>query len=81
MARVIFVWPKKVVGGNLLFFGAIAGSGEFTVALAKGNELKQCQSKTKRLKGWRKRERVRGKEAMEAYRPLPGQPHLYRRGT
>jgi hypothetical protein len=59
MARVIFVWPKKVVGGNLFFFGAIAGSGEFTVALAKGKELKQCQSKTKKLKDRKKRKSLK----------------------
>ena len=56
MARVIFVRPKKVVGGNLLFFGAIAGSGKFAVALAKGKDLKLCKFKMKGPKGRMKRE-------------------------
>ena len=40
MAKVILVEPKKVVGGNLFFFGAISGSREVAVVLAKGEELK-----------------------------------------
>ena len=51
MAKVILVGPKKVVGGNLFFFGAIAGSGEVAVALAKGKELKLCQFMAKRIRG------------------------------
>jgi hypothetical protein len=42
MARVIFVWPKKVVGRALFFFGAMSGSDEVAVVLTKGEEMKLC---------------------------------------
>jgi len=35
MGSVIFVGPKKVVGGALLFFRAMTGSDGVAVALAK----------------------------------------------
>jgi hypothetical protein len=38
MGRVIFVWPKKVVGGALFFFGAMTRSAEVVVALTKGEK-------------------------------------------
>ena len=40
--RQHFVGPKKVVGGALLFLGAMTGSGGFAVVLAKRKELKLC---------------------------------------
>ena len=40
MGKVIIVGPKKVVGRALLFFGAIAGSGEVAMTLTKGKKLK-----------------------------------------
>jgi hypothetical protein len=42
MGKVMFAGPKKVVGGALFFFGAMAGSDEVTVVLSKGKELKLC---------------------------------------
>jgi len=47
IARVIFVGPKKVVGRNLLFFGAIARPSEFAVVQTMGEELKLRQRGTK----------------------------------
>jgi len=42
MAQDIFVGPKKVVGGALVFFGAMAGSDEVAVVLMKGKEQRLC---------------------------------------
>jgi hypothetical protein len=42
LGSVIFVGLKKVVGGALLFFGAMTGSSGFAVVLAKKKELKLC---------------------------------------
>jgi len=40
MAKVIFVGPKNVVGGALLFLGAMSRSDEVAVVLTKGEDLK-----------------------------------------
>ena len=40
--KVIFVRPKKVVGGALFFFGAMAGSDEVAVVPTKGKEQRLC---------------------------------------
>ena len=74
MGSVIFVGPKKVVGGALLFFGAMTGSGEFAVALAKRKELVRDEETQRQ-----KEIRVHRRRAMGAYPPAPSYPHLYRR--
>jgi len=42
MVKVIFVGPKKVVGGALFFFGAMAGSDEVAVVPTKRKEQRLC---------------------------------------
>ena len=42
MVQDIFVGPKKVVGGALVFFGAMVGSDEVVVVLMMGKEQKLC---------------------------------------
>jgi len=66
--------PKKVVGGALLFFGAMTGSGKFAVALAKRKELVRDEETQRQ-----KEIRVHRRRAMGAYPPAPSYPHLYRR--
>ena len=68
MARVIFVGPKKVVGGVLFIFGAMMGSGEVAVVLTKGEEMKMCWLTSKSCRS-RRDQRVQSRKAMGACLP------------
>ena len=56
MAKDIFIRPKKVVGGALVFFGAMVGSDEVVVVLMVGKEQKLCKLMLKRYQGRREQE-------------------------